>query len=516
MSLQSNVARALRSPVWNSRVDSDTVTAKERWLGYLVGPVGALLLNAVLATYLNVFYTDVLGLGGLWGGAFLVVFPIASQVLHAFTNLYMGFVIDKTRTPQGKARPYILLSAPLLTISGILLFTVPTGSEALQVGWILVSYNLFFSVAYTIYNMGHGLMVPLSTRDIVQRNKLSVFTQIATIMATGILVALVFPAVLLPMMGIDRSVWLVVMSVLSILALPLTLLEYYYTRERISQEHGEDQVVQLPYIRQFKDIFTDRYMILVLLFFLLYMGSSGIKNLSLVYYSDYVLGTYNDGVTQVMISAIGGIPMGLGVFLVWPLVKRFGKRRLIMAGLVLFVLGSGLNWLVPHNMVVVLVAQFIKNMGGLPMAYVFTAMFADSLDNLEWRIGYRPDGAAMSVTSTISVAILGISAGVFNALLAATGYVQPFEDASGDLVATQSQAVQSAITFGFVGLETVVGVVLLVIMYFFRVEQGLPEKQAEIAARKGEGSVNGTDGSVVHAKSEGVGGDCQDQAGDRG
>ena len=34
----------------------------EKWLGYLLGPAGALLLNAVLATYLNVYYTDVLNL----------------------------------------------------------------------------------------------------------------------------------------------------------------------------------------------------------------------------------------------------------------------------------------------------------------------------------------------------------------------------------------------------------------------------------------------------------------------
>ena len=48
---------------------------------------GVLLLNAVLATYLNVYYTDVLKLGGLWGGAFLVVFPIVSKIVDAITNV---------------------------------------------------------------------------------------------------------------------------------------------------------------------------------------------------------------------------------------------------------------------------------------------------------------------------------------------------------------------------------------------------------------------------------------------
>lgn len=64
-----------------SRIRSENVTAKEKWLGYLLGPAGALLLNAVLATYLNVYYTDVLKLTGVWGGAFLVVFPSSPKSL---------------------------------------------------------------------------------------------------------------------------------------------------------------------------------------------------------------------------------------------------------------------------------------------------------------------------------------------------------------------------------------------------------------------------------------------------
>ena len=50
-----------------SKITGDAVSPKEKWLGYLVGPAGALLLNAVLGSYLNVYYTDVLNLTGIWG-----------------------------------------------------------------------------------------------------------------------------------------------------------------------------------------------------------------------------------------------------------------------------------------------------------------------------------------------------------------------------------------------------------------------------------------------------------------
>ena len=143
-------ANALSGRVWNSRVRSQNVTNKEKWLGYLLGPCGSLLFNAVMATYLNVYYTDVLGLGTVWGGMFLVVFPIVSKIIDAITNVIMGAVIDRTRTAQGKARPWLLLSAPLVAVTGVLLFVVPSGNEAGEIGGGLLSYNLHYSVAYNI------------------------------------------------------------------------------------------------------------------------------------------------------------------------------------------------------------------------------------------------------------------------------------------------------------------------------------------------------------------------------
>lgn len=475
----------IEKPVFGSRIRTEDVSRSEKWLGYLLGPSGALLLNAVLATYLNVYYTDVLNLTGLWGGAFLVVFPIISKVLDAVTNIVMGYVIDRTRTKEGKARPWLLISAPMVAVTGILLFTVPQSSTGVQAVWVMVSYNLFYSLAYTIFNMSHSLMVPLSTRDSTQRGGLSVFNQIANVMMTGILVALIFPMLIMPAVGVDKGRWVLLMSILSILALPLTLLEYYFTKERVTLEGKQDEgdAKAVPFLKQLKAIFTDRFMLIIYVYFFINTLGTVIKNMSLVYFCNYVLGTYNDGVTQTMISVIGGIPMGIGIFAVWPLAKRFGKRNLTVAGFVLFALGSAICWLFPKNMVIMLVGQFIKNIGGLPCSYVFMALFADVLDHMEWKTGFRSDGVAMSIYNTISVAMVGVCTGIFNGMLAGSGYVAPYYDAAGEFVAVQSEAVQGVITFGFVGLETITGAMLAVLLLFLNVEKTIGKKQAEIKAR---------------------------------
>ena len=227
-----------------------------------------------------------------------------------------------------------------------------------------------------------------------------------------------------------------------------------------------------------------------------------------------------------LVSMIGGIPMGIGIFAVWPLAKRFGKRNVTMVGFVLYALGSLICWLFPHNLVIVLVGQFIKNIGGLPCAYVFMALFADCLDHLEWKTDKRIDGAAMSIYNIIAVAMVGIMTGVFNMLLAKALYVAPITAASVSDAAAQITAHNDAIpqaltaldqvqwvpqialdqvkpatdgiltvamqqlpgvnwviTFTFVGLEVFTGIALVVILFFLNVEKDLPRKQAELKAR---------------------------------
>ena len=476
--------KELRLPA--SRIKSNEVTKSEKWLGYLAGPAGALLFNAVLSSYLNVYYTDVLKLTGVWGGAFLMVFPIVSKIIDAITNIVMGQIVDRTKTREGKARPWLLLSAILMPITGILLFTVPTASETVQVIWVMISYNLFYSLAYTIYNMSHMLMVPLSTRDTKDRGGLSVFNNISNTMITGIIVALIFPMVIMPMLGANKSLWITVMSVLAILALPLTLLEYYFTKERVTEESEGEEVEIKPIREQLKAVLKDQYWVVIIAYYVVYTLGLCFKNASLVYYCNYVLGTYNDGITQMLVSVIGGIPMGIGIFAVGPLAKKFGKRNVTLIGFILYAIGGAVCLINPRNMVVVLVGQFIKNIGGLPSAYVFMALFADVLDHIEWKYRFRVDGLSTSIYTIIATVCVGVASGVMNFCLAQTGYIAPeFVETTGQTIgAVQNAATQNVFIFFFLTLEIITGIILVFLLRKLNVEKTIDKEQAEIQARR--------------------------------
>lgn len=504
------------SKALRTRVKTENITPKEKWLGYLIGPSGALLLNAVLGgSFLNIYYTDVIGIGGLWKGMFLAIFPLVAKILDAVTNFAMGWIIERTKTSQGKARPYIFVAAFILPVSGILLYTIPSANQNIQAIWIMITYNLYFSICYTIYNMSHNLMVPLSTRNTEERGGVSVFTQIAAIMITGIIAALVVPMLLLPMMGTSKTMWITVMSTISVICFPLILLEYFYTKERVSDEGGEEETVEIPYALQIKAVLTDEYTVLILLYYMIYALCGGVKTNSVIYYCNYVLGTYADGITQTLINVIGGFPMGIGIFAVWPIAKRIGKRNIIILGMFLMSIGGTICWLFPANMVIVLIGQFIKNLGALPSAYVFMALFADVLDHLEWKNGFRCDGFAMSIYSTFAVVLNGLSIGIINAVLNAAGYVAPFTATESNLTEvysslsgkgltaqlaleelkptmdgiytialSQNPDTNRALVFLFVGLETISCLICAVIFWFIKVEKTISLKQKVIENRR--------------------------------
>ena len=102
-------------------------------------------MTSVVASYYLTFYRtyeDVVN-----QRVFLTVLPLISVIPMALSNIVIGIMVGKTRTKQGKARPYILIAAPMLLISGILVFCIPYFSLGVRMVWMVVTYNLFAAIA---------------------------------------------------------------------------------------------------------------------------------------------------------------------------------------------------------------------------------------------------------------------------------------------------------------------------------------------------------------------------------
>ena len=254
-----------------------------------------------------------------------IYYGITSGV-HDFVtiaNIILGILIDRTRTKMGKARPYLLVAAPLMVVSCVLMFSVPTGNIRLELIWIAVSYNLYFAVAYPIYFLSHSMMVPLSTRDSAARGKLSVISNAANM--GGCRIICIHSVSDADLSQTEKPEGMADLHEYhGAVALAGALVEFCFTRERITEElylkkleapAGEKtSKEELPLKQQLKGVVTDKYWWLIIVFYLLFNLSGGMKNLSMSYYCDYIVGKYQDGITQTLLAVFSGIPMVLGMF----------------------------------------------------------------------------------------------------------------------------------------------------------------------------------------------------------
>lgn len=456
---------------------ADRVSGAERWLGYLIGPLGFGFLSIMVGSYLNVYYTDVCGLGRLWGGSFMSVYPILVKILDVITYLAAGWLVDRTHSRAGKARPWILLSAVLLPISAMLLFLVPQGNDWLTAAAVLGSNVFYFAVVVTLYATANTLLVPLASCDPAERSKLAV-TVNAQSLITGSAVALLFPMVILPIIGVEQHRWILLMLLTAVVAVPLLLVQYLFTRERVTEQSTSETVKtpQLSLRQQLSCCRKSNTWSILMLYFALMALINSLSSVSTFYYCNWVLGEYNDGFTQVLFYAVGNFPMGIGVFACNPLCRRFGRDRVLKAGFLISAVGLAFCLLRPTSLSIVLTGQIIKACGTIPASYLSSVLLGEALDDVQLRSGQRCDGFTSSLYNSICTIMGGLAVSLLNAGMAIFGYIAP----SATCVTPQPAAVQNFFTICQLALPMLTYPCMALLLHF-----GLrrkPEAKNQVAA----------------------------------
>lgn len=398
---------------------------------------------------------------------FLSIFPFLAKVISIFTFFTLGRVIDKTVTTQGKARPWILVTAPLLTLGMILVFAVPQGDEVLKTVWILISYKLLFSIILPMYSTSHTLLVPLATKDIGERNTLSMFAS-AQMMIAGTVTAVIFPSHILPAIGVDVHRWLVVMSMFALVAFPLVLMQYLFTKERVTQGNEvriKKDTEPLSAGKQLKACLKSNKWVVLMVYMLVLHLSNAFAGAGIFYYSNWVLGSYNDSRTQALFYGLGNAPIILGLVICTPLFKKFGKRRAMIGGFLLAFVGICICLIDPYNLGLVLFGQIVKSFGLIPASFVVTALLAESIDDVEEKTGHRCDGISSSVFNIITTVSSGLAIGVFNFGLAKLGYIAP---KLGSVVDAQNTGVQRFFVFSAIGCMAIAYLIQAGLMYLYK------------------------------------------------
>ncbi len=472
------------NPLLSTKVKSANVKAPELLIGYFLGPFGALLASGIFTNYLNRYWKDVLFANYKVDGVlpssittFLSLLPLISTILIVAGNLIVGQLIERTKTRAGKARPWMLLSSVLLAIGCIVLFIAPMGNgtdtPVLTMVLTAIAYNVYYAIAYPMYNTANSTLVPVSTRNSSQRGLIASFTNFAHlgVMGAG---GMVFPFLVSLFLGgwdtPNAQAWTILFVVIGIVTFLFVVLQYYFTRERVTEESFHIETEEAPKKaismgKQFKAVGTDIFWWLIIVFYLIFQFSGSLKNLSC---NDFCttqwgdeLGNYYSGI----INILGAVPMAVAMAFIWPLSRKYGKRLVVMVGLLVGAVGGLIAGIWADNIIAVCVGVALKSFGSSPACYMILAMISDVLDHLEAKHGYRCDGLTMSIYSSIMAATTPLAQSFFNAI-------------------TNAGANGAMITVCYVWIETGVYVACAVLMLFFIVEKYLKSDRALILDRQ--------------------------------
>lgn len=129
---------------------------------------GAMMIAAVLASYLSVYMTDTLALPA--ATASLIMF--IATLWDAINDPMMGVIADSTHSKFGRYRPYFMFAPILLTFFATMIWIdwgfVSTTAKAV---YILIMY-IGYGMTVTMYTMPQMAILPAAVKKDEERNKI--------------------------------------------------------------------------------------------------------------------------------------------------------------------------------------------------------------------------------------------------------------------------------------------------------------------------------------------------------
>ena len=381
----SKTPLAIRPFGWKDRV------------GYMLGNVANDFTFIFASLYLQVFYTDVLGINaGLVGTMFLV-----ARIVDAFTDTAMGRICDKTKaTKNGKFRPWLLRACGPVALASFLMYqTFATNLPmSLRIVYMFVTYLFWGSICYTCINIPYGSMASVMSNEPDDRASLSTFRGVGS-MIPQILIGVVVPMFLYTTLEdgtkiANASAFPVVALITSIAAAVLYIVCYFMCTERVKVSEGSKSI---SFADTLKALVGNRALIGIALVFICYLGAQMLnQTINNYIFKDYFGNTMGLSV----MNAAGFAPALILAPCAVPLTRKFGKKELgIIASAMGTVAFGGLFLARTTNMWLYTVVSIVGLLGFGLFNLIIWAFVSDVIDDQEVRTGTRDDGTIYAVCS---------------------------------------------------------------------------------------------------------------------
>lgn len=396
-------------------------TANLTWwtrIGYGMGDVFGGGSGVLVSLYYLIFLTDVVRLPPAWAGAVILL----SKLYDSLTDPLEGLITDRTRTPWGRRRPYLLVGIPLVFLAIVALYyphnqTTPEARFVAALGGYV-----FFSTVTGLVGITYNALHAEITLDYHERAALSsiriVFSMLGAMLAAWLPLEIIraFPDVRAGYTAMSLALG-------ALLAVPLGL-TVWVVRERSEFQRAMPPVT---WRALWLEPLHNRAFRCALVMYGAAFVALDIISAIVVYFATHHLGRVGDvtGINLMFVSAqVLALPAYVG------LSRRWGKARTYTLGLALCGLALGASPLLgpetPQGWVYGFAA--VLGAGASGLIVMMYAIFPDIPDVDELLTGQRREAAFAALVSlarkfSSALALFGVGL-----VVQAAGYVPPLHE----------------------------------------------------------------------------------------
>ncbi len=151
---------------------------------FAFGALGKDMIYGMIATFSMIYFTDIIKVAP----AFIGIMFFAAKIWDAFNDLFMGMVVDNTRSRFGKFIPWLTIGTLVNAFVFVILFTDFHLSGVGLCVFAAVAYILW-GMTYTIMDIPYWSIIPNLTSDPHERESVSVLPRIFASIGQSLIIA---------------------------------------------------------------------------------------------------------------------------------------------------------------------------------------------------------------------------------------------------------------------------------------------------------------------------------------
>ncbi len=393
----------------NSGIQDARIKVKEK-LAFFSVNLGNIPIMTLISGFLLIFYVDVAGLDP----AAVATMFIITRVLDGLNDPIMGYIIDHLpNTRWGRFRPYIVIGTVLCGLNYILLWLGPSMAMYNKLVIAYVSYILI-GISFDLMDVPLNSLIPVMSSNEKERGSLAVIKSIGYGVGGVLFTIPIVPFVLAfptQQLGYHVAILIAVAFTVGFSAIGTAGI-----KERVKPISKERYKA-----RDLLKIFSLLPVLGLFLASLLGSIAGSSTMASAIFYFTYVVGDVTLFSIFAIITVLFG---GVGLLLAIYLLRKLGNKKIWMYGTIATIIPIlPVLFIPPSETLMVLFFLSVSRIGSGFAGVVNYAMQADLMDYVEWKRGFRSEGAIASTFSFIVKAGGGIGAAIPGYILAATEFV---------------------------------------------------------------------------------------------